>query len=211
MGETLCPGDRDVETVTREKEIQSARYVITARARHRIEDDRGLLPLELVNRPDTNPLIGDVLSEATHVRVVWRDDDEVFRLQCPDAGRLYVEQGGDTGIIDEYKQHRSNFVIVSGSHNQVAVGVEGDVHQTSVQAGVPQEAFDLLDQIEQGIAADQMLEAQEREHALTDVRAARDQLQRKEPNKRAALGLLDPLAKIATVGGFVAKLVTLLS
>ena len=167
--------------------------------------------MELVNRPDTNPLIGDVLSEATHVRVVWRDDDEVFRLQCPDAGRLYVEQGGDTGIIDEYKQHRSNFVIVSGSHNQVAVGVEGDVHQTSVQAGVPQEAFDLLDQIEQGIAADQMLEAQEREHALTDVRAARDQLQRKEPNKRAALGLLDPLAKIATVGGFVAKLVTLLS
>jgi hypothetical protein len=41
---------------------------------------------------------------------------------------------------------------------------------------------------------------------LSDVTVARAQLQRPEPNKRAALALLDPLAKVATIGVFVEKL-----
>jgi hypothetical protein len=126
-------------------------------------------------------------------------------------GRLYVEQGGETGIINEYTHHRSNFVIVTGSNNQIAVGVEGDVHQTSVTAGVPREAFDLLDRIEELISSDQSLVDEDRNEALDDVRAARGQLEKKEPNKRAAIALLDPLAKIATVGGFIAKILSLLA
>src|SRR3954462_8063428 len=46
-------------------------------------------------------------------------------------GRLFVEQGGDTGVIDDYRQHPNNFVVVSGTGHQVAVGVEGDVRQNS--------------------------------------------------------------------------------
>lgn len=126
-------------------------------------------------------------------------------------GRLHIERGNDSDIISEYKEHRSNFVIVSGSGHQVAIGVEGDVRQTAVHVGVPREAFDLLDRIEQEIAADQMLDRDERESAIEDVRSAREQLQRKEPNKRAALALLDPLSKIAAIGGFVAKIVSLLA
>jgi hypothetical protein len=126
-------------------------------------------------------------------------------------GRLHIERGNDSDIISEYKEHRSNFVIVSGSGHQVAIGVEGDVRQTALHVGVPREAFDLLDRIEQEIAADQMLDRDEREAAIEDVRSAREQLQRKEPNKRAALALLDPLSKIAAIGGFVAKIVSLLA
>jgi len=126
-------------------------------------------------------------------------------------GRLYVEAGGDTGIINEYRQQPSNFVFVSGSGHQVAVGVEGGVTQTSVQAGVPPEVWELLDQIEQSLTAADELDERQRAHAVLDVQTARAQLERPEPNKRAALALLDPLAKLAAVGGFVQQLIALLS
>jgi len=126
-------------------------------------------------------------------------------------GRLYVEQGGDTGVIDEYRQHPSNFVIVSGTGHQVAVGVQGDVSQSSGDAGVPEEVWELLDAIEEKLRADTSLDQRAREDALSDVTMARAQLERPEPNKRAALALIDPLAKVAAIGEFVARLGGLLS
>ena len=46
------PRDGDVQPVPREQELEAARHVLPARARHRVDDDVGLLPLELVDRPD---------------------------------------------------------------------------------------------------------------------------------------------------------------
>jgi hypothetical protein len=126
-------------------------------------------------------------------------------------GRLYVERGGDTGVIDDYRQHPWNFVVVSGTGHQVAVGVEGDVQQASVQTGLPNEVWDLLREIEVRLTADDSLDQGPREEALSDVQMARAQLERAQPNRRAALALLDPLAKFASVGTFVAKLVALLA
>lgn len=125
-------------------------------------------------------------------------------------GRLFVEAGGNTGIINEYRQQPSNFVFVSGSGHQVAVGVEGDVTQTSVQTGVPHEVWKLLDQIEASVANADDLDDEQRHNAIKDILVAREQLQRPVPNKAVAVALLDPLAKLATVGGFVAKVITLL-
>jgi hypothetical protein len=123
-------------------------------------------------------------------------------------GRLYVEQGGETGVIDDYWSHPMNFVFVTGEGHQVAVGVQGDVTQSRIES-VPEEAWALLDQIESTLADDATLEPDEREEALVDVRTARDQLRRKRPNKAAVIGLLTPLAQIASVGAFVTKLVVL--
>ena len=50
--EALRPRDRDVEPVAREQEVEPARDVLAARARHRVEDDRRLLALELVDGAD---------------------------------------------------------------------------------------------------------------------------------------------------------------
>jgi hypothetical protein len=80
-------------------------------------------------------------------------------------GRLYVEQGGDTGVIDEYRQHPSNFVIVSGTGHQVAVGVQGDVSQTSGDVGVPAEVWELLDAIEKKLGEDPTLDDRARQDA----------------------------------------------
>lgn len=124
-------------------------------------------------------------------------------------GRLFVEDGGSTGIIEEYRQMPSHFVIVSGSGHNVAVGNEGDVTQTSIETGVPDEAWTLLDEIERTLHAATLAERDRRE-AVEDVRTARLQLERPRPNKSAAIALLDPLAKIASVGSFVVRLVGLL-
>jgi hypothetical protein len=126
-------------------------------------------------------------------------------------GRLYVERGGDTGIIAEYQQHRSNFVIVSGTGHQVVVGVDGDVSQTSVGSGIPSEAWTLLEHIERSLRNDDSIGAREREDALSDVGTARAQLERPEPNAHAAIALLDPLTKLSAIGESVAKLIALLS
>jgi hypothetical protein len=126
-------------------------------------------------------------------------------------GRLFVEGGGGTGVIREYRDHPSNFVFVSGSGHQVAVGVGGDVTQTAVPAAIPEDVWRLLEQIETGVADDPSLRDDDRADALADVRMVRLQLERPKPNRRAAVALLDPLAKLATVGAFVAKLVALLS
>jgi hypothetical protein len=50
--QALRSRDRHIEPVAREQEVQPARDVFSCRARHRVEDDRRLLPLELVDRPD---------------------------------------------------------------------------------------------------------------------------------------------------------------
>jgi hypothetical protein len=124
-------------------------------------------------------------------------------------GRLFVEDGGSTGIIEEYRQAPSHFVIVSGSGHNVAVGNQGDVTQTSLERNVPGEAWTLLDEIEQSLEQAGLSDRDRRE-ALEDVRTARLQLERPQPNKSAAIALLDPLAKIASVGNFVTRLVGLL-
>ena len=73
--EALRPRDRDVQPVPREEEVEPARDVLAARARHRVEDDRRLLALELVHGADADSLVRDLLAQAADVRVVRRDDD----------------------------------------------------------------------------------------------------------------------------------------
>ena len=79
--EALRPRDRDVEAVPREQEVEPARDVLAARARHRVEDDRRLLALELVDGADPDAPVGDLLAQAAHLRVVRRDDDDVLVRQ----------------------------------------------------------------------------------------------------------------------------------
>ena len=97
--------------------------------------------------------------------------EDMRTMQTPHAiltgeGRLFVEGGGQTGVIDEYRQHPANFVIVTGSSHQVAVGVQGDVEQTSITAEVPEEAWQLLKEIEERLSSAEDLDEKERTDAL---------------------------------------------
>ena len=65
--------------------------VLAARARHRDDDDRRLLPLELVHRSDANA-VGHALAQPSHLRVVRRDDEEVVEAERARRRRFVGER-----------------------------------------------------------------------------------------------------------------------
>src|SRR5919109_4281200 len=66
VGQAARPRDRHVQAVPREEEVEPARDVLAARARHREEGDGRLLALELVHGSDPH-LVGERLAETAHV------------------------------------------------------------------------------------------------------------------------------------------------
>ena len=74
--------DRHVQPVAAEQELEPARNVVAAAARHREEDDRRFAPLELVHRPDLDAG-GQRLQQAAHLHVVGRDDEDVGGRERP--------------------------------------------------------------------------------------------------------------------------------
>jgi hypothetical protein len=72
----------DVESVGAVKELHPAWRVSMARGRHRIDHDRRLLPLKLVDRP--NARAGQPLLQLEDLRVVRGDNQNIFKPDgCP--------------------------------------------------------------------------------------------------------------------------------
>ena len=68
-----------------EGEAEAARGVLGGRARHRDDDDRRLLALELVDRADLHRC-RETRAQRSHLGVVGRDDEDVGLAQracCP--------------------------------------------------------------------------------------------------------------------------------
>jgi hypothetical protein len=127
-------------------------------------------------------------------------------------GRLYVEEERGTGIIHKFHESPQNYVVVSGSSNQVVVGgSQSGVTQTATVERERQPAFELLESIERQLKADTTLDDQERSDLLADVGMIRGQLSKRQPNRVALAALLEPLSKVASIGGFVMNLIKLLN
>jgi hypothetical protein len=127
-------------------------------------------------------------------------------------GRIYVEEERGTGIIRQFHQSPQNYVVVSGSSNQVVVGdSQSGVTQTLTVERERRPAFELLDAIENQLKTDPTIDEPEKEDLLTDVGMIRGQLRKREPNRVALAALLEPLSKVASVGGFVLNLIKLLN
>lgn len=126
-------------------------------------------------------------------------------------GRLFVEQQRGSGIIREYRSAPENFVVVSGSGNQVTVGTRGNVHQSVSVETERRPAFDLLDEIQRLIESDVSLSDTEKSDLLADVDVVRGQLKKREPNLPAVAAILDPLSRITSLAGSIANLINLLN
>jgi hypothetical protein len=127
-------------------------------------------------------------------------------------GRLYVEEERGTGIIHEYHQAPAQFISVSGTANQVIVGsATGTVSQavTIEQERAP--AFRLLRHIKDTLQGDPGLSDSEREDLFADIGMIEQQLRKREPNRAALAALLEPLSRVASIGGFIADLIRLLN
>ncbi len=125
-------------------------------------------------------------------------------------GRLYVEEEQGTGIIKEYHQQPQNYVIVSGTANQVVVsGEQSSVTQTMTIEQERKPAFDLLKQIEEKLKQDQTLDPGERNDLLADVEMIRGQLRKRDPNRTALAAILEPLSQVSSIGGLIVQLIRL--
>jgi hypothetical protein len=126
-------------------------------------------------------------------------------------GRLFVEEKRGTGIISEYQESPSTFVIVSGNQNEVSVGRDQTVTQTSTIEKERAAAFELLDEIQRTILAANDLTEQERQELISDTDAVRGQLRKREPNRVALAALLQPLSAVSSIAGLVASLIKILN
>lgn len=132
------------------------------------------------------------------------------------AGRMRVEQKQREAdsIAHRYREHPQeivqNFVTVMGTGHQVAVGVKGDVSQTSITPGERDEILRLLADIALGIGDTDELSPSERGDVLADLDTVRAQLQKREPNRTAIAAVLTPLVQIATVAGPVLEVLHML-
>ncbi len=82
----LCPRHRDVDPVSAEQEAHPARHVAVRGRRHGNDRDRRLLPLELVDGPDSHGLKasrGERVTNECDLSVVRSDDQEVAGNQRP--------------------------------------------------------------------------------------------------------------------------------
>jgi hypothetical protein len=126
-------------------------------------------------------------------------------------GRLFVEEQRGTGIITKYHENPTPYVVVAGNQNQVGVGGEQQVRQTTSIEKEREPAFELLDEIRRKIAQDRELGQQEKEDLLTDVESVRGQLKKREPNRTVLAALLQPLSTVSSVANLVASLIKLLN
>jgi hypothetical protein len=125
-------------------------------------------------------------------------------------GRLYVEQGGATGVIHEYQRQPSQFFVITGEGHNVAISQTGDVVQDA-RRQEQGDVFVLISQIENGLEADDTLTDEQRAGFRTDLEAVRGQLEKPEPNRSVIKALLEPIGSLASVGSLVVKLIELVT
>lgn len=122
-------------------------------------------------------------------------------------GMWFVERGA-TDVIARYRAAPQTYIEISGHGNQVAVGGEGaSISQTIENERQP--AFALLRQIRATLESDVELGEAERADLLADVATIEQQLRKREPNRSVIAEILEPLSRVASVGGFVTDLIRL--
>ena len=122
-------------------------------------------------------------------------------------GRLFVEQGGQTNVITQYRENPSSFTVhfhgpVSGSN--VAVG------STNVSQSIDNsQAATLLNEIHETLVNDQSLDDTAKADLLSDVETLRAELARSEPRPGVLKAISTTLGNVVSIAAAVAKLVVL--
>ncbi|WP_123784096.1 hypothetical protein [Corallococcus macrosporus] len=120
------------------------------------------------------------------------------------SGRLFVENGGKTGVIGRYHQDRSAFIYVSNSPG--ANVNAGNIGSSQVSNVAVADDANILRQVRETLMRDASLKPAERQDALAEVQIVEAQLAKSKPNKGALRDSLDTLGRISSVGSFVVKL-----
>jgi hypothetical protein len=131
-------------------------------------------------------------------------------------GTLFVEQGGNTGVIRDYREHPQTFSVSidQSTHFHAAVANSNvAVHSPEVRQHLElsAEISSLLAAIEASVQTDSRLDQRRRDEALSDVSVLRSELARERPRRPVVDSILATLGDLSSITSLIMQLQPLLS
>lgn len=128
-------------------------------------------------------------------------------------GCLFIERGGETGIVQEYREHPEKFIIIDKSttiHGSVS-NSNIAVHASNVtQTVTPGSSSEIISKMIEAIKNDASLAASESMDILKDLESLKLQCGKANMNKAIVRGLLEHLANISSIGSLVLQIKSIL-
>jgi hypothetical protein len=123
-------------------------------------------------------------------------------------GSMFVEQGGDTGIIEEFRHSPARFIVDQSTHFYGPVsGSNVAAHSTVGSQGVADSNVErLLKAIVDRLAADSSLDETRRSELRQDIEALRSELQRSSPRRGMLRELLSTLSDVSSIAQLATQL-----
>jgi hypothetical protein len=130
-------------------------------------------------------------------------------------GVLFVERGGDTGIMQNYRENPKSFTVSidQSTHFHAAVASSNiAVHspEAKQRLSAAPDISSLLDAIEASIRADTALDQHRLEEAVSDVSFLRSELAREQPRRSVVNSILATLGDLSSITGLIMQLQPLL-
>ncbi len=131
-------------------------------------------------------------------------------------GTLFVEQGGDTGVIKTYRENPQIFNIAIDQSTHFHAPIAGSnvaVHSGSANQNLAQssEILAILADIEASIRETSGIPEERREEALGDVAILRSELTRKRPRRPIVEAVLATLGDLSSITSLLMQLQPLLA
>jgi len=127
------------------------------------------------------------------------------------TGAVFVENGGNTGIITKYRHEPQSFIV----NINRSINIHGDMTKSNLStnsSNVTQiventsEVTALLKKISETLEMDSSQTKEIIEDALKDIESLKVQLNKNEKNKTVIESLLGMLSNISSISSFVAQL-----
>jgi hypothetical protein len=131
-------------------------------------------------------------------------------------GTLFVEQGGNTGVIRNYREHPQTFTVAIDQSTHFHATVENSnvaIHSPEARQHLAPSAeiSSLLAAIEASVQTDSRLDQHRRDEALSDISVLRTELARERPRRPVADSILATLGDLSSITSLLMQLQPLLS
>lgn len=131
-------------------------------------------------------------------------------------GSLFVERGGDTGVISDYREHPQNFSVAidQSTHFHAAVAESNvAVHSSNTTQHLepPPEIRSLLADLEATIRSSADIGERRREEALSDITILHSELAREKPRRPVVDTVLATLGDLSSITSLLMQLQPLLA
>ena len=131
-------------------------------------------------------------------------------------GTLFVEQGGNTGVIQTYRENPQIFSVAIDQSTHFYAPISGSnvaVHSgsTSQNLAQPSEILAILADIEASIRETTGILEERREEALSDVAVLKSELSRKQPRRPIVEAVLATLGDLSSITSLLMQLQPLLA